>query len=213
MLGTDGMRTRVPQCDHNRDDSRWCSRQGIAMTWANDDDFEDSTDNENQSNHKGNQANHQDPALDFFEITPVEDFRLCSCSLAQVRCQEDDAYPDLLTCSSPEEEDAPVPETRPVLRDQCCAETANEMTGSQKSGVPGTSRASSVQAEDGDTCPDSQATTCVNMGRAFRWLKKKILVALHRREDPEKATESGCHRAPKRRRGLRNNRVAPEEAL
>ncbi|XP_021105315.1 uncharacterized protein C12orf71 homolog [Heterocephalus glaber] len=208
MSGTDGVKDQIIQHDQVQGDPQQFGKQGFAMAWANDDGLEESTNNENQNSHKGNQTNYEDHVSDVFEPTPVEDFRLCNCSsspMAQVRHQEHS-----LMCSSPEEGGSPVPEMPPMPRGRYCAKLASKTTRSQESGVTGTSRTSWAQPEDEDACFNMQS--CLKMGQMFRWLQRKIRAALRRREDPEKATKSYRYQALRRLR-LRNNRIEPEEAL
>lgn len=97
------------------DEPKQFRKPGVTTAWVDDDDDSDeSTDNENQNNATENLKDYKDLNSHIFELTPVEDLRLCA---------------------SWEREDAPHQELPLVPKVHKVEEMVTEMTGTPNSGT------------------------------------------------------------------------------
>ncbi|XP_021119157.1 uncharacterized protein C12orf71 homolog [Heterocephalus glaber] len=169
----------------------------------------------NRENNKENQRNIKDDDFDWIKFSPVEDLKLCnSCPpyTAQVTRRKHMGQ-DLPMSKSQENKDVVQLEILQMLKEQELAEMEGEVTGKQDIDIVDIASTFSEWPEEEVMRSDPQTTTCLKVGQAFNWLKKRILSALRRRWDSGEATKSHQQQTPKRRRPLRSRKIQPEELL
>ncbi|XP_004623938.1 uncharacterized protein C12orf71 homolog [Octodon degus] len=171
-------------------------------------------DNKNQNcdieNDKENRRNNKNDDSDYTELIPAEDVKPYSSSetlMPQVSGQECDVGQGLIK-NQQKNEDVQAPEIVPMPTGQ---ELAEDM-GGEVIGNPNTCTANTCTGISEQQEEDEQTTSCLSVGQLFRWLRKRILLTLQRKQDPDEVTE-GHKRHIQRRFFRRSYKIQPEEQL
>ncbi|KFO18310.1 hypothetical protein H920_20247 [Fukomys damarensis] len=188
--GTEGADRRILQQNLIQDNPQQICKLGIITAWADNDDFEELTAHENLNGGQG-----------LLDRCPKDETKLTEDKLEGLVKLEKNKEDDFDWFEVTSVEDLSVCNSSPPDK----AQMECEVTGNQNMGTVETLNASKQPEEE-----DTQTTTCLRIGQAFRWLKKRILLTCQRRRDNSQATKSHQQQTPKRRWPFTSKKIQPE---